>query len=112
MECPINDFFGMGFGERHEFTSLPLNMNSGGTNCYWPMPFHKSARITIENRAKIPLDNFYYNIDIDMQPRLPRNTLYFHAQFRRSRTEKGKPVPVLETTGRGSTSVRCWKCSA
>ena len=101
VECPINDFFGMGFGERRDFTSLPLNMNSGGTNCYWPMPFHKSARITIENRAKIPIDNFYYNIDVDMQPRLPRSALYFHAQFRRSRTEKGKPVTVLETTGKG-----------
>src|SRR5205807_2773369 len=39
VECPIGDFFGVGFGEQKDYISLPLNETSGGYNCYWPMPF-------------------------------------------------------------------------
>ncbi|MES2460748.1 MAG: glycoside hydrolase family 172 protein, partial [Armatimonadota bacterium] len=102
VECPVSDFFGMGFGEWRDFQSLPLNMTSGGYNCYWPMPFHKSARITIENRSKVRIDSFYYNLEVETHKQLPKDSLYFHAQFRRSRpTEQGKPYILLETTGKG-----------
>jgi hypothetical protein len=102
VEVPVSDFFGMGFGEWRDFQSLPLNMTSGGYNCYWPMPFHKSARITLENRSNVRIDALYYNLDVETQKRLPKDTLYFHAQFRRSRpTEQGKPFVLLDTTGRG-----------
>jgi hypothetical protein len=49
VECPIGAFFGVGFGEQKDYISLPLNETSGGYNCYWPMPFHKSARWTLTN---------------------------------------------------------------
>ena len=101
VEVPVSDFFGMGFGRWKDFISLPLNMTSGGYNCYWPMPFHRSALITVENRGKVPVTNFYYNIDIRTYDKLPQTTLYFHAQYRQVRTEKGVPVTLLETTGRG-----------
>jgi hypothetical protein len=102
VECPVSDFFGVGFGEWHDFQSLPLNMTSGGYNCYWPMPFHKSARITIENRSKVRIDSLYYNLDVESHKKLPKNTLYFHAQFRRERpTTQGKSYVLLETTGKG-----------
>ena len=102
VEVPVSDFFGMGFGEWRDYQSLPLNMTSGGYNCYWPMPFHKSARITIENRSKVAIDALYYNLDIETHDRLPKDTLYFHAQFRRARpTERGKSYVLLDTKGRG-----------
>ena len=101
VECPISDFFGLGFGEWKDFQSAPLNMTSGGYNCYWPMPFRKSCRITLENRSKVHLDALYYNIDILTQKKASPESLYFHAQFRRTRTEHGKPVTLLEATGRG-----------
>ncbi len=102
VECPVSDFFGMGFGEWHDYQSLPLNMTSGGYNCYWPMPFQKSARITIENRSKVRIDSFYYNVEVEAHKTLPKDTLYFHAQFRRERpTQQGKPYTLLETTGKG-----------
>jgi hypothetical protein len=91
VEVPVSDFFGMGFGKWKDFISMPLNMTSGGYNSYWPMPFHKTARITVENRGKQPVTNFYYNIDIRTYDRLPKHTLYFHAQYRHTRTEQGKP---------------------
>jgi len=101
VEVPVSDFFGMGFGEWRDFVSLPLNMTSGGYNSYWPMPFKRRARITVENRSGETVDRLYYNLDVEAVDRLPDDVLYFHAQFRRTTTERGEPVVVLETEGRG-----------
>lgn len=101
VEVPVSDFFGMGYGKWKDFISAPLNMTSGGYNSYWPMPFNRSARITVENRGKLPVSNFYYNIDIRTYGKLPKEALYFHAQYRQARTQAGKPVTLLETNGRG-----------
>lgn len=101
VEVPVADFFGMGFGEWKDFISLPLNMTSGGYNTYWPMPFRRSARITVENTGSVPVTHFYYNVDIRTYDRLPDEALYFHAQYRQTRTRPGEPVTILETTGRG-----------
>jgi hypothetical protein len=101
VEVPVSDFFGMGYGKWKDFISLPLNMTSGGYNCYWPMPFYRSARITVENRGTMPVTHFYYNIDIRTYDRMPNNSLYFHAQYRHVRSQQGKPITLLETSGRG-----------
>lgn len=101
VEVPVSDFFGMGFGEWKDYQSLPLNMTSGGYNSYWPMPFRESARITVENTSDVPVDAFYYNIDVATRSELPDEALYFHAQYRQTQTEEGAPVTILETTGRG-----------
>ena len=101
VEVPVTDFFGMGFGEWKDYVSMPLNMTSGGYNSYWPMPFHRHARITVENRSTKPVSSFYYNIDIRTYDRLPQDARYFHAQFRQVRTEAGRPVTILDTKGSG-----------
>ena len=101
VEVPVADFFGMGLARWQQYVSLPLNMTSGGYNAYWPMPFHRSARITVENTGSVPIESFYYNVDIRTFDRLPDDALYFHAQYRQTRTAAGMPVTVLETTGRG-----------
>lgn len=101
VEVPVSDFFGMGFGEWKDFVSLPLNMTSGGYNTYWPMPFHRSARITVQNTSDVPVSAFYYNIDIRTYAALPDSALYFHAQYRQTRTRTGVPVTLLDATGRG-----------
>jgi hypothetical protein len=101
VEVPISDFFGVGFGEWRQYTSAPLNMTSGGYDSYWPMPFHRHARLTVENRSPVPVGSFYYNIDVETHDALPDSALYFHAQFRRSSTVAGQPVTVLDADGRG-----------
>ncbi|MGH7480875.1 MAG: glycoside hydrolase family 172 protein [Longimicrobiales bacterium] len=101
VEVPVADFFGMGFGEWKDFVSLPLNMTSGGYNAYWPMPFRRRARITVENTGTVPVESFYYNVDIRTFDGLPDDALYFHAQYRQTLTRAGEPVTILETTGRG-----------
>jgi len=61
VECPLGDFFGIGFGVDKSFTSLPIRVSSEGRgrNCYWPMPFRKKARITVTNESYQRCDNFY-----------------------------------------------------
>ena len=102
VECPIGAFFGVGFGEQKDYTSLPLNENSGGYNCYWPMPFHRAARWTLTNGSDKRLDNFYYNIDYTALGSLPEATRHFHAQFRRENpTTPGRNYTILDTAGEG-----------
>ena len=51
VECPLGDFFAMGWGEYAQLSSLAVCVNPGSAfNCYWTMPFRKSCRITLENR--------------------------------------------------------------
>ena len=101
VEVPVTDFFGIGFGEWKDFISVPLNMTSGGYNAYWPMPFRRRARITVQNTSSKPITHFYYNIDVRTFDALPESALYFHAQYRQTRTRSGEPVTILETNGRG-----------
>ena len=54
VEAPIGDFFGLGLGEYFNFESLPLSAAPNhGVNAFFPMPFQKHARITIENAGKM-----------------------------------------------------------
>ncbi len=85
VEVPIGDFFASGWGNRDNFvqiSSLPIAVNPGSAfNCYWPMPFRKSCKITVENidSKKIRL---YYQVNYT-QTDVPEDAAYFHAQFRR-----------------------------
>ena len=100
--APIGDFFGVGFGEQKDYQSLPLNEISGGYNCYWAMPFHKSARWTLTNMSKKRVDAFYFNLDFTAYARLPKETLHFHAQWRRENpTTPGQNYTILDAKGRG-----------
>ncbi|RYG28011.1 DUF2961 domain-containing protein, partial [bacterium] len=51
VECPIGDFFGVGHGLDVNLESLPVRASAEGRarSCVWPMPFRKSARITVSN---------------------------------------------------------------
>ncbi len=102
VEAPIGDFFGVGFGEQRDYISLPLNQTSGGYNCYWPMPFHRSARWTLTNMSKRRIDAFYYNIDFTAYDKLPKEILHFHAQWRRENpTRPNVNYTILEAVGQG-----------
>ena len=92
VEVPLGDFFGIGFGIRKNYWSeaLAANPKEGrGLNCYFPMPFRKQARITIESNCR-EHTNFYFYIDYEEYGALPEEELgYFHAQWRREADTKG-----------------------
>ena len=82
VEVPVGDFFGMGWGQYSSLNSLPVTVNPGSAfNCYWPMPFRKKCKITMENIDE--KDMFlYYQVDYVLTD-VPNDAAYFHAQFRR-----------------------------
>ena len=110
VECPIGDFFGIGHGMDVPFDSEPVRVSSDGRgrNCYWPMPFRKSAKITVTNEGRLRTDAFYYYLDWQQVPRLPKNTAYFHAMYRQEfPTVMGQNYLLAEIKGAASTWVRC-----
>ncbi len=85
VETPVGDFFGLNLGDYNLYQSAYLNCSSvKALNCYFKMPFNKSARITITNEGKQKVDSFYSNIDYQLVPRLSGRALYFHAQYRQA----------------------------
>ncbi len=83
VECPVGDFFGMGWGKFAPLNSLAVCVNPGSAfNCYWEMPFRKRCRITFTNIAAEEM-RLYYQINYTLTD-VPEDVGYFHAQFRRS----------------------------
>ena len=102
--APLGDFFGVGHGAMAAFTSLPVCVGSEGRarNCYWRMPFRKSARITVTNESEeYDCDSFYYYLDWQKHESLPEDTAYFHAQYRDAMPAKPGDYTILETAGQG-----------
>ena len=84
IECPVGDFFGMGWGAYAPLSSLAVCVNPGSAfNCYWVMPFRKKCRITMENINDSDPMTLYYQIDYTLTD-VPSDAAYLHAQFRRS----------------------------
>jgi len=64
VEAPVGDFFANCFGRRSEVVSLPVAVEDADSyNCYWHMPFRKSARIEIVNQSDKQISIRYYSID-------------------------------------------------
>ncbi|MDD5675221.1 MAG: DUF2961 domain-containing protein, partial [Chitinivibrionales bacterium] len=73
----------------------PINVNPAGAfNCYFPMPFRKHAKITIQNRAPQDAPHFYYAISYALT-NVENDDAYFHAQFRRVNPLKYKDDYVI-----------------
>jgi hypothetical protein len=82
VEVPVGDFFAMGWGKYAKISSLAVCVNPGSAfNSYWPMPFRRKARITIENLDDKGM-TLFYQVDYTLSS-MPKDSAYFHAQFRR-----------------------------
>lgn len=103
VEAPIGDFFASGFGERVPVESMPVIVQGGDAyNCYWRMPFSKSARIEVENQSDKRFSAFYYHVDWIELPSLPEGTAYFCAQYNQAFPEKlGEEYLILDAEGTG-----------
>jgi hypothetical protein len=85
VEVPVGDFFGLNLGEYNVYQSAFLNCSSvKALNCYFAMPFRKSARVTATNEGERNVGAFYSNIDYQLVSSLPERTLYFHSQYRQA----------------------------
>ena len=90
VEVPVGDFFGMGWGKYSPLQSLAVCVNPGSAfNCYWPMPFRKKCKITMENIDDADMV-LYYQVDYILTE-VPSDAAYFHAQFNRT-----NPLPYKQ----------------
>ena len=84
VEAPVGDFFGVAHARYRQFSSeLVCVQSSNGLNSWIPMPFKKSARITVENDSDRTFSVLFYQVDFTLGDEHPDDLGYFHAQFRR-----------------------------
>ena len=92
IESPIGDFFGVGHARVSNYWSLPLNMvtgagpqtqNRAALNCYFPMPFERGARLTVENQGEKRVISLYYQVDYEEHAGGLSDALRLHASWHR-----------------------------
>jgi hypothetical protein len=94
VSAPLKYFFG-------GFDTLALQSAPGKFNCYFPMPFRKSARIRIRNPdlAAKPMTIRY---SLERNAKLPADVRYFHARFREAEPTTGyRDFTALDAHGEG-----------
>lgn len=104
VESPLGDFFCCGFGTDYMVNSVPMAVvPARGFNCYFQMPFKRRARIVLENQHTDNIPAFFYQIDYSLYDRIPEETAYFHAKWRREKmTELGRDYVIADhITGKG-----------
>ena len=90
VHSPIGPFFGQGWNESYDYSSLPLTaspVDGRALVSYFAMPFEKGARIEIENQNDIEIAAFYYYVDYVETDKLPADLGRFHAWYNHERTE-------------------------
>jgi len=109
VEAPIGDFFGVAMGVNAPMNSFPIQVSSEGRarNCWWYMPFNKSARVTVcapysEENAKRETVSLYFYIGFHVFSRPLPDIHYFHARFLETDpSPRGKPVLLADAEGEG-----------
>jgi len=102
VEVPAPDFFAVGHGRVAPVNSLAVTVNAkNALNCFWPMPFHKRARITLSNDTASDVTLVAYQITY-VETEIPVTAGTFHAQYRRANTGEQNPYTILDgVKGRG-----------
>ena len=96
VECPVGDFFGMGWNVYAPLVSSAICVNPGSAfNSYWVMPFRKKCRITMENINDTDQMTLYYQIDYTLTD-VPADAAYLHAQFRRQNTNETSDYTIID----------------
>lgn len=103
VEVPIGDFFCCGFSTKCQVNSLPIVVAPyGGFNCFFPLPFRKRARITVENQHGGLIHAFFYTVNYSLVDEIDEDCGYFHAQWRRTKYSSLKEDHVvLDINGAG-----------
>ena len=89
VDTPVGDFFGIGHCKIKPYQCMPLNMSGSddkhsGMNCFFAMPFDKSARMEIVNEADGDDTGIYFYVDWEQYDEpLGQDILRFHAKWHR-----------------------------
>ena len=89
IDSPIGDFFGVGHCAVASYQCAVLNMSANpgsrhaAMNCYFPMPFNRSAALEVVNECNADIGAFYYYVDHELYGEPWGDVGYFHAKWRR-----------------------------
>ncbi len=105
VRAPLGDFFGLGNGEFYEHENEFLLVSKiHSLNCFFPMPFRKSARFAVVNDTDKLVSNLYYYVEykkFDSAKSL-RGSKYFHAQYNQAKpTPQNELYTILDVKGSG-----------
>jgi hypothetical protein len=112
VEVPLGDFFGVGFGFTERYSSALMSIDhrpgdltdsaayGAARNCEIPMPFSRSARITLTNEGSQP-SRHWFEVDYESYRKPQRGVGYFHAQYRQGTPPPEGPFLLLDAAGRG-----------
>ncbi|MBM3497025.1 MAG: DUF2961 domain-containing protein, partial [Armatimonadetes bacterium] len=103
VEVPLGMFFAVGQGRPAVVESFPVQVSpTGSLTCYWPMPFAKSARITLTNDNPARGAGLYWQVDWEQTEELPPDALLFHAAYRQEfPASMGGDYLVADLSGTG-----------
>ncbi len=100
VDVPLGDFFALGWCEYGPLSSkFVVSAPYCALNSYWPMPFHKAARVTLENTSDVDAIVYYY-LDYGVGP-IADDAMYFHSTWRRSNPVEGGVHEIAELSGVG-----------
>lgn len=85
VSAPLGDFFCQSLGRMsHPFDSALFSNPEGRSfNCCIPMPFRTGMKIEVTNESDHFLQMFFYDVNYTIGDKLPEDSLYFHAHWRR-----------------------------
>jgi len=97
VSVPLGDFFGFSVGIRAPFQNALFSSPEGKSLVsIVPMPYKKCAKITIKNESETRVKLFFYDVDFTQGDKHNKDTLYFHASWRRERwTKLGRDFEIL-----------------
>ncbi len=82
VDVPLGDFFADGNGKSADFTTQFVERSRGSYVCYIPMPFRKSAHVTLTNESDRDIFSYAY-VEWQTLPRWEDDLGYFHASWQR-----------------------------
>ncbi len=81
--CPVADFFGDGCnGNSTNFSSSLIDCAPWSYNCFFRMPFAKSAKVILRNDTTRDINNYTF-VEWETLPKWDPSQGYFHATYRR-----------------------------
>ncbi len=112
VEVPLGHFFALAHCKRYAVQSaaIAVGSNLSALNCYWPMPFHRHARIEIHNAGRRTIRWLFYQVDYERGP-IAADQGLFHAAYHRRKqlrsqawegnTTGADNYVILDTVGEG-----------
>jgi hypothetical protein len=95
--APLGDFFGLSHGRAAHYATPYLGVSEGkGFYCFFPMPFEKGFRITLENDTDAETGQFFYQVNYTLGDNVTPAMGRFHAHFRRQTPPKGQNFVMLD----------------